>query len=209
MLPDLSGFELGRVLRHGGKTPIIILSARGEKADKLHGASPRGRRLHHQAVRHGGAGRAHQHGAAPRQARDSRRFNWAGSPSTSGSGPPPARDGDLHLTHREFEILRVLAERHSRVVFRDELFKEVWGFLDTRRPARSIGRCRGCGRRSRPTREPTFSSHGPRRRLHIVGRDNDLCLTRRKRMTRTSRRDLRLGRPHEHSPSGTGAAQRD
>ena len=37
MLPDLSGFELGRVLRHGGKTPIIILSARGEKADKLEG----------------------------------------------------------------------------------------------------------------------------------------------------------------------------
>jgi DNA-binding response OmpR family regulator len=37
MLPDLSGYELGRVLRHGGKTPIIILSARGEKADKLQG----------------------------------------------------------------------------------------------------------------------------------------------------------------------------
>ncbi len=37
MLPDLSGFELARVLRHGGKTPIIILSARGEKADKLTG----------------------------------------------------------------------------------------------------------------------------------------------------------------------------
>ena len=29
------------------------------------------------------------------------------------------------------EILRVLSERHSRVVFRDELFREVWGFLDT------------------------------------------------------------------------------
>ncbi|MET0213154.1 MAG: response regulator transcription factor, partial [Vicinamibacterales bacterium] len=37
MLPDLSGFDLARVLRHGGKTPIIILSARGEKADKLTG----------------------------------------------------------------------------------------------------------------------------------------------------------------------------
>jgi DNA-binding response OmpR family regulator len=37
MLPDLSGFELARVLRHGGKTPVIILSARGEKADKLTG----------------------------------------------------------------------------------------------------------------------------------------------------------------------------
>src|SRR4026207_1178027 len=37
MLPDASGSEPGRVWRHGGKTPIIILSARGEKADKLTG----------------------------------------------------------------------------------------------------------------------------------------------------------------------------
>jgi DNA-binding response OmpR family regulator len=47
------------------------------------------------------------------------------------SGTATGPRGDLRLTHREFEILRVLSERHSRVVFRDELFREVWGFLDT------------------------------------------------------------------------------
>jgi two-component system alkaline phosphatase synthesis response regulator PhoP len=46
-------------------------------------------------------------------------------------GTATGPQGDLHLTHREFEILRVLAERRSRVVFRDELFSEVWGLLDT------------------------------------------------------------------------------
>ena len=53
--------------------------------------------------------------------------------------------GDLHLTHREFEILRVLAERRSCVVFRDELFKEVWGLLDnstTRSVDRAVSRLR-------------------------------------------------------------------
>jgi DNA-binding response OmpR family regulator len=53
--------------------------------------------------------------------------------------------GDLRLTHREFEILRVLAERHSRVVFRDELFKEIWGFVDsttTRSVDRAVSRLR-------------------------------------------------------------------
>ena len=36
----------------------------------------------------------------------------------------------LHLTHREFEILRYLAERRDRVVHRDELLREVWEIVD-------------------------------------------------------------------------------
>jgi two-component system, OmpR family, response regulator ResD len=130
MLPDLSGFELARVLRHGGKTPIIILSARGEKADKLTG------------LRLG----ADDYITKPFDIEELvarintvlRRLKPAISAirladitidfrSRTATGPR----GDLHLTHREFEILRVLAERGSRVVFRDELFREVWGFLDT------------------------------------------------------------------------------
>ena len=37
MLPGMSGFELCGLLRRHGRTPIIILSARGQKADKLRG----------------------------------------------------------------------------------------------------------------------------------------------------------------------------
>jgi DNA-binding response OmpR family regulator len=37
----------------------------------------------------------------------------------------------LHLTHREFELLRYLAERPGRVVHRDELLRDVWGYPDT------------------------------------------------------------------------------
>ena len=36
----------------------------------------------------------------------------------------------VRLTHREFELLRYLAERRDRVVHRDELLREVWGYLD-------------------------------------------------------------------------------
>jgi DNA-binding response OmpR family regulator len=144
MLPDISGFELGRVLRHGGKTPIIILSARSEKADKLTGlrlgaddyvTKPfdmeelvarintvlRRSKPVIDAIQLGAVTIDFQHGTA--------------------AGPA----GDLHLTHREFEILRVLAERRSRVVFRDELFKEVWGFVDmttTRSVDRAVSRLR-------------------------------------------------------------------
>ena len=130
MLPDLSGFDLARALRHGGKTPIIILSARGEKADKLTG------------LRLG----ADDYVTKPFDMEELvarintvlRRLKPAISTIRLAevtidfrSGTARGPHGDLHLTHREFEILRVLAERQSRVVFRDELFREVWGFLDT------------------------------------------------------------------------------
>lgn len=37
----------------------------------------------------------------------------------------------VHLTHREFELLRYLTERRGRVVSRDELLREVWGYAET------------------------------------------------------------------------------
>jgi len=130
MLPDLSGFELGRVLRRGGKTPIIILSARGEKADKLTGLRLGAddyitkpfdmeelvARINTVLRRLKPTITAIRLGTVTIDFR-----------SATAIGP----QGDLHLTHREFEILRVLAERSPCVVLRDQLFSEVWGFLDT------------------------------------------------------------------------------
>src|SRR5687768_14030948 len=37
MLPDISGFELFGALRRRGATAIIVLTARGQKSDKLRG----------------------------------------------------------------------------------------------------------------------------------------------------------------------------
>ncbi len=144
MLPDLSGFELGRVLSHGGKTPIIILSARGEKADKLQG------------LRLGADDYvtkpfdmeelvARIHTVLRRVKPAVGTIQLGGVTIDFRRGIATGATGDLHLTHREFEILRILAEHHSRVVFRDELFKEIWGFVDvstTRSVDRAVSRLR-------------------------------------------------------------------
>jgi DNA-binding response OmpR family regulator len=144
MLPDLNGFELGRILRHGGKTPIIMLSARGEKADKLEGLRLGAddyvtkpfdieelvARIHTVLRRVKPPVDVIQLGEIT--------IDFRRSLATGACG-------DLHLTHREFEILRVLAERHSRVVFRDELFQTIWGFVDattTRSVDRAVSRLR-------------------------------------------------------------------
>ena len=37
---------------------------------------------------------------------------------------------DLRLSRREFDLLGYLAEREGRIVQRDELLREIWGFPD-------------------------------------------------------------------------------
>jgi DNA-binding response OmpR family regulator len=109
MLPDLSGFELGRVLRHGGKTPIIILSARGEKADKLEG------------LRLGADDYitkpfdmeelvARIHTVLRRVKPTVATIQLGGVTIDFRRGQASDASGDLRLTHREFEILRVLVD---------------------------------------------------------------------------------------------------
>ena len=63
-LPDVDGLDLCPVLRQSGKVPIIILSARGQKADKLRGPQAGRRRLHHEAVRPAGTAGTSERGAA-------------------------------------------------------------------------------------------------------------------------------------------------
>ena len=84
-----------------------------------------------------------------------------------------ARNGmrPVHLTHREFELLRYLAERQEQVVHRNELLQEVWGFPEvpsTRAVDHAITRLR---RKIEPdTHNPQF--------IHTVHGDG-YCLTPR------------------------------
>jgi two-component system, OmpR family, response regulator VicR len=51
----------------------------------------------------------------------------------------------IELTHRDFEMLRYLAERKDIVVSRDELLRRVWGYsepCDTLAVDNAIGRLR-------------------------------------------------------------------
>ena len=126
MLPGKDGFELCGLLRHGRRTPIVMLTARSQKADRIRGSQARRRRLRHQAVRSRGAAGTHPRGAAANRPDVERltlgrmTIDFRTLHAWSGRG--------LELTHREFELLRYLAERQEVVVDRDELLREVWGY---------------------------------------------------------------------------------
>jgi DNA-binding response OmpR family regulator len=131
MLPKLSGYEVCRKVRDEGlTTPILMLTARGEEADRVLGldlgaddyvTKPFSVRELMARVR-ALLRRAHPPKALPDELRfgdvvvNFRRYE--------------AKKGDraLEMTRKEFGVLRLLAARAGEVVTRDDLLNEVWGY---------------------------------------------------------------------------------
>lgn len=168
MLPGRSGFELCGMLRQGGRTPVIMLTARSQKADKLRGLNlgaddyvtkpfdlaellARVRAV----LRRTGVG-------VERLELGGVTVDFKSLRATKGAV-------GVHLTYREFDVLRYLAERPERVVHRNELLREVWGYPDvpnTRSVDHAIARLR---------RKIEIDPHHPRF-IHTVHGDG-YCLT--------------------------------
>jgi DNA-binding response OmpR family regulator len=144
MLPNINGFELCGALRGNGRTPILIVSARGQKADKLRGLNlgaddyiSKPFDLDELLARVN---------AVMRRSRPTSDDLVLGSARIDFNARTATRGGvDLHLTHREFELLKYLAERQGHVVGREELLKELWEYPDpalTRSVDHAIARLR-------------------------------------------------------------------
>ncbi|HEX4628364.1 MAG TPA: response regulator transcription factor [Gemmatimonadales bacterium] len=133
MLPGLDGYRVLRALRdEGRRMPVLILTARGEEADKV-----RGLRL--------GADDyvTKPFGVLELLARVEALLRRSAPPG--GNGPaPPERFGDVEvipasrtvlragqpvgLTPKEFDLLYALLKRRGAVAGRMELLSEVWGY---------------------------------------------------------------------------------
>ena len=136
MLPGTDGLSLCRWIRSRSDLPVIMLTARGEEADRIVGLelgaddyvtkpfSPRELAARVRTV---------LRRSAPVQVRDER-LSFDGL-EIDASTREVATDGrPLRLTAKEFDLLWFLA-RHPRKVFsRDQLMDRVWGYeaaLDT------------------------------------------------------------------------------
>jgi two-component system response regulator VicR len=130
MLPDTDGFELCGILRQNGRVPVIMLTARSQKRDKLRGLNlgaddyiTKPFDLEELLARVRAVLRRSR-SLVDRLVLGRVSIDFQAQHATKGSRT-------LHLTHREFELLQFLAERHSRFVSRAELLREVWGYPDT------------------------------------------------------------------------------
>jgi DNA-binding response OmpR family regulator len=129
MLPDASGFDVSKTLRRKGSA-LIFITARGQKRDKLRGldlgaddymTKPFDIDEMLARIR-----------AVLRRARANVEQLVLGSVTVDlASQRVLADQQQISLTRRECDLLRYLAERRDRVVFRDELLREVWGYAET------------------------------------------------------------------------------
>ena len=130
MLPDGDGRDLLRRIRETSRTPVVMLTARGEETDRVLGlelgaddyvtkpfsAAELAARV--RAVLRRAGGEAPQAAGTGLEAGDVR-MNLE-THTAERAGEP------LDLTVKEFELLRVLLERAGKLVRRDQLVHEVW-----------------------------------------------------------------------------------
>lgn len=128
-LPDMDGKDVIRSLREWSEIPIIVLSARAHEAEKIEaldlGADdyvnkPFGigellARLR-AALRH----RLRQQGATPVVKAGDLKIDIARRKVTRG-------EAEIHLTPKEFDLLRLLAQNAGKVVTHRQLLQVVWG----------------------------------------------------------------------------------
>ncbi|MEO8294391.1 MAG: response regulator transcription factor [Gemmatimonadota bacterium] len=130
MLPEMSGYEVLRRIRQAGSpVPVLILTAKGEEADKVQGFRLGGDDYVVKPV-----------GVLEFLARVEallRRSKPRGGPTTYRLGDIEV-DSDrrtvavsgveIELSPLEFDLLHTLAQRRGNLVTRAELLREVWGY---------------------------------------------------------------------------------
>jgi DNA-binding response OmpR family regulator len=159
MLPGTDGLELCRWIRSRSDLPVIMLTARGEEADRIVGLelgaddyvtkpfSPRELSARVRTVlRRAGTGTSRPE-----------RLEF-GDVVLDGASREVTRDGEpVALTAREFDLLWFLASNPRRVFSRSHLMDRVWGHL----PAHDTGTVTVHVRRLREKleRDPAHPAH--------------------------------------------------
>lgn len=132
MLPGIDGFEVCRLIKQNDKLknmPIVMLTAKGEEVDRVVGLelgaedyivkpfSPRELTLRIKAILKRGSKEAAKKDmlAIEKVAIDIPRHKVT------------VNDKEVNLTLMEFNLLRILMQRHGRVQTRDVLLSDVWG----------------------------------------------------------------------------------
>ena len=136
MLPGIDGLEITRRLRREGATPVILLTARREEADRIEGLelgaddyvvkpfSPQELVSRVRAVLR----RTQSAGRAPVPAeRDQPSLSFEGLTIDAVARSVQVGGVDVILTVKEFDLLLFLASHPRQVYNREQLLAQVWG----------------------------------------------------------------------------------
>ena len=169
MLPEMTGYEVLRQLRRfNSEVPVLIMTAKGEEADKVQGfrlgaddyvVKPVG------VLEFLARVEALLRRSQPRQGVGVHRFQDL---EVDSSRRTVVVSGDeIDLSPLEFDLLNTLAARRGNLVTRAELLKEVWGYrsnIESRTVDTHIAKLRAKIDRAGPSRIVTVRKKGYRLR---------------------------------------------
>ena len=139
MLPNMDGFEICKLIRDKKNTPIIMVSAKKDDIDKIHGlglgaddyiVKPFG--VKEVCARVRAVLRRTENQVAPQQ---EEKIKGGDITVDIVSHTVTKGDKSIELTAKEFDLLVMLMRNSGRVLTRDTLLDRVWGveyFGDTR-----------------------------------------------------------------------------
>ena len=135
MLPELSGIEVCRRLRHTSDLPIIMLTAKDDVSDKVMGLDmgaddymTKPFAIEELLARIRVALKKHRAGEAKEQAPANRNIQEDPIILNPDSWQVTVCGQPVTLTRKEFETLRYLMEHRNKAISRDQLMNEVWGY---------------------------------------------------------------------------------
>ncbi len=131
MLPGMSGFDVCKTARAEGiQTPIVLLTARGEEIDKILGLelgaddyvtkpfSIRELLARIKAILR----------RRPSETVADQAVTIGNIDVDFDAFQAKARDGEVKMSHKEFELLHYLYRNRNKVISRYELLQNVWGY---------------------------------------------------------------------------------
>ena len=133
MLPGMDGFEICRRLREEKNVPIIIVSAKKEEIDKIHGLglgaddymtkpfSPS------ELVARAKAHMSRYERLVSSKQEENKLIEIRGLKIDATARRVWIRGEEKNFTTKEFDLLTFLARHPTHVYTKDELFREIWG----------------------------------------------------------------------------------
>ncbi len=133
MMPELDGFSACREIRKTRDVPVLMLSARGEEYDRIHGFeaggddyvvkpfSPRELMLRIEAILRRSAGQ--------KQAGAGKDVLQLGGLSIDFSARLVFVDGERrNMSPKEYDLLFYLVQNRGRALTREKIITEIWGY---------------------------------------------------------------------------------
>ena len=135
MLPELSGIEVCRRLRHTSDLPIIMLTAKDDVSDKVMGLDmgaddymTKPFAIEELLARIRVALKKHRMRDAVQLPQDDHVMTVGCVSIDTASWQVRVKGNPVSLTRKEFDTLRYLMEHRGTAVTRDQLMNEVWGY---------------------------------------------------------------------------------